>query len=193
MDNFEKVMKQNVWTASSLLDLAKDDGKVKPDVIMDTISSLDMKGMKMQYENTHQRESEKVPLVDSKIKEEKVQKGLSAYIEKVSQKEKMSEEKAEEEKTTEKGGVIKIDFSAVPKKTKEEKTTKKGGIVKVDFSKTLKGTEKENKGLKKIFAENGLKPSRKRVEYGVVKLTPKQKRDIMDRMVQKRKDYAKSA
>ena len=161
MDNFEKVMKQNAQTASSLLNLAKDEGKVNSDTIVDTISSLDMKGMKMQHENIRKKTEEKAHVVDPKVKEENAKKGLSAYIE---------------------------------KETQKEKTPRKDGIINVEFSKKLnRKTEKGNKGLKKIFAENGLKPSRKRVEYGVVKLTPKQKRDIMDRMVQKRKDYAKSA
>ena len=71
MDNFEKVMKQNSQTASSLLDLAKDDGKVNSDVIADTISSLNMKGMNMQYENTRKKTEEKAHVIDPKIKEEK--------------------------------------------------------------------------------------------------------------------------
>lgn len=152
MDNFEKVMKQNSQTASSLLDLAKDEGKVNPDVIVNTISALDMKGMKMQHENTRKKAEEKAHVIDPKIKEEKAKKGLSAYIEKATQAEKTGAVKAKDEKQ-----------------------------------------ENRNKGLKKVFAENTLKISRKRVKDGVVKLTPEQKQDIMDRMVQKRKDYAKSA
>ena len=151
MDNFEKVMKQNSQTASSLLDLAKDDGKVNSDVIVDTISSLNMKGMKMQHENTRKKAEEKAHVIDPKIKEEKAKKGLSAYIEKAIQKEKTSVAKGKDEKQ-----------------------------------------ENRNKGLKKVFAENTLKTSRKRVKDGVIKLTPEQKQDIVKKMRQRQKEYAKA-
>ena len=93
-------MKQNSQTASSLLDLAKDEGKVNPDVIVNTISALDMKGMKMQHENIRKKTEEKAHVIDPKIKEEKAKKEADrklAKSEKQSAQDRKEAKKAAEE------------------------------------------------------------------------------------------------
>ena len=100
VDNFEKVLESNKQTASSVIELAKDNGNVMPDVILDTISSFDMRGMKMRYQNP-QAENRKSSVKAFFKSKSQVRNGLKKVL-----AENSSKKKATKIRT----GILKIDW-----------------------------------------------------------------------------------
>ena len=100
VDNFEKVLESNKQTASSVIELAKDNGNVMPDAILDTISSFDMRGMKMCYQNP-QAENRKSSVKAFFKSKSQVRDGLKKVL-----AENSSKKKATKIRT----GILKIDW-----------------------------------------------------------------------------------